>query len=52
MGDMYATSKPAEVRTLLDSCVFVCLYDPEAGIGGMNYILIPYFIGIRTARNR
>jgi chemotaxis receptor (MCP) glutamine deamidase CheD len=30
-----------EVRTLLGSCVAVCLFDPVAKVGGMNHILLP-----------
>ena len=29
------------IATLLGSCVAACLYDPEAGIGGMNHFLLP-----------
>lgn len=30
-----------EISTILGSCVAVCLWDPEARIGGMNHILLP-----------
>ncbi len=29
------------VTTTLGSCVAACLYDPDAGIGGMNHFLLP-----------
>lgn len=29
------------LTTVLGSCVATCLYDPEAGIGGMNHFLLP-----------
>ena len=29
------------LRTVLGSCVAVCLYDPEAGVGGMNHYVYP-----------
>ena len=29
------------ITTVLGSCVSACLWDPEAGIGGMNHILLP-----------
>ena len=29
------------IATLLGSCVAACLYDTEAGIGGMNHFLLP-----------
>ncbi len=41
IGGLYASKKPAVVRTLLGSCVAVCLFDPVRRIGGMNHILLP-----------
>lgn len=29
------------MTTILGSCVAACLWDPEAGIGGMNHFLLP-----------
>lgn len=29
------------LTTLLGSCISACLWDPEAGIGGMNHFLLP-----------
>ncbi len=31
--------------TVLGSCVAVCLWDPEAGVGGVNHYLLPQGIG-------
>ncbi len=31
----------AVLSTLLGSCVAVCMYDPVAGVGGMNHFLVP-----------
>lgn len=28
--------------TVLGSCVAACIYDPVAGVGGMNHYLLPY----------
>lgn len=38
----YATGNQADVviSTLLGSCVSCCLWDAEAGVGGMNHILL------------
>lgn len=43
-GD-YAVSADPEVvlSTVLGSCVAVCLFDPEAGVGGMNHFLLADF---------
>ena len=40
----YATASDAEtmITTILGSCVSACLWDPVAGVGGMNHILLPH----------
>lgn len=30
------------MSTVLGSCVAVCLWDPEAAVGGMNHFLLPF----------
>ncbi|MCO6043910.1 hypothetical protein NG895_08325 [Aeoliella sp. ICT_H6.2] len=40
-GQTYVLRKPGEITTVLGSCVAVCLYDPECGIGGMNHFMLP-----------
>ncbi|AKU94042.1 Chemotaxis protein methyltransferase CheR [Labilithrix luteola] len=40
-GGLHASAKGEVVRTLLGSCVAVCLYDPVARIGGMNHFMLP-----------
>ena len=42
-GGYYVSRVPEEIlATVLGSCVAVCLYDPKARIGGMNYFLLPF----------
>lgn len=43
----YATgSDPdAVISTLLGSCVSCCLWDPNAGVGGMNHIVLAKSVG-------
>jgi chemotaxis protein CheD len=41
IGDVVASAHPLSLHTVLGSCVAVCLWDPAAGAGGMNHILIP-----------
>ncbi len=41
IGGVYASSNPIVIKTLLGSCVAVCLFDPVARIGGMNHIFLP-----------
>jgi chemotaxis protein methyltransferase CheR len=40
-GGVFASRTPAAVRTLLGSCVSVCLHDPEARVGGLNHFMLP-----------
>jgi chemotaxis protein CheD len=40
-GEYYVTTADELVTTVLGSCVAACIWDPEAGIGGMNHFMIP-----------
>jgi chemotaxis protein CheD len=40
-GQIYASAEPSVVRTILGSCVAVCLFDAVACVGGMNHFLLP-----------
>ena len=41
-GEHQVSSDPAAViTTVLGSCIAACLWDPRAGIGGMNHFLLP-----------
>ena len=46
-GQLFVTSEPAVVTTILGSCVAVCLWEPALGVGGINHYLLP--TGVRTA---
>lgn len=41
IGGVFASDRPAVVRTVLGSCVAVCLYDPVSRVGGMNHYMLP-----------
>lgn len=41
IGEIYTSSEPAVIETILGSCVSVCLFDPVNKTGGMNHILLP-----------
>lgn len=41
IGDVAVSADPADLHTVLGSCVAVCLYDPILHAGGMNHILLP-----------
>lgn len=42
VGETHTSATPVEIKTLLGSCVAACLYDPVAGVGGMNHFLLPH----------
>ena len=45
VGGVFASREPAVVTTLLGSCIAACLFDPVAGVGGMNHFLLPGTVG-------
>jgi chemotaxis protein CheD len=51
-GLVTASASPVIISTLLGSCVAVGIWDPHAGVGGMNHFLLPHFAGrgISSAR--
>lgn len=50
IGAVYATAEPTVVKTLLGSCVAVCLFDPLVRIGGMNHFMLPNPVAGRDDR--
>jgi len=40
-GELRASKEPAQITTILGSCVAVCLWDAKSGSGGMNHFLLP-----------
>ena len=48
-GQLLASWEPARITTILGSCVSVCLWDPELGVGGMNHFLLPRGSGTTPA---
>lgn len=41
IGEIYTSSEPTVIETILGSCVSVCMFDPVMRSGGMNHILLP-----------
>jgi chemotaxis protein CheD len=41
IGGVYASRDPSIVRTVLGSCIAVCLRDPVMRVGGMNHFMLP-----------
>jgi chemotaxis protein CheD len=40
-GQLHAGAEPFQVRTILGSCVSICLWDKRQRAGGMNHFLLP-----------
>lgn len=40
-GDYFVSWAPAEITTLLGSCVAACLWDSHRKIGGLNHFMLP-----------
>jgi chemotaxis protein CheD len=40
-AQMHVATAPCAIKTLLGSCVAVCLWDPEARVGGAVHYLLP-----------
>ena len=41
VGAVHASAEPAVIKTLLGSCIAVCLWDPAVRVGGMNHFMLP-----------
>ncbi len=41
-GELYAGSEPVVIKTVLGSCIAVCLHDKLHKVGGANHYLLPY----------
>jgi chemotaxis protein CheD len=41
IGGVRASREPMLVDTVLGSCIAACIYDPVAGVGGMNHFMLP-----------
>jgi chemotaxis receptor (MCP) glutamine deamidase CheD len=41
IGGVFASGQPMVVKTLLGSCIAVCLHDAARGVGGMNHFMLP-----------
>ena len=42
---LFASKDPYVVKTILGSCVAICLWDPETRIGGINHYMLPTWSG-------
>jgi chemotaxis protein CheD len=44
-GQLFVSSDPLWISTILGTCVAVCLYDPITKLGGLNHYLLPHWVG-------
>jgi chemotaxis protein CheD len=51
-GQVTVATEPAEITTILGSCVAICMWDRDSGIGGMNHYMLPHDIGSNYATPR
>lgn len=52
-GETRISDRPEEVMTtILGSCIATCMWDPVAGVGGMNHFLLPGDTGDRGTNMR
>jgi chemotaxis protein CheD len=49
MSQMLVAADPAELKTVVGSCIALCLWDPKTRIGGMAHIVLPERNGERNA---
>ena len=52
VGQLFVSADQIMVSTILGSCVSVCLWDAEAGVGGLNHFLLPQCVnnGVSSPR--
>jgi chemotaxis protein CheD len=51
-GEILVGKEPCLIKTILGSCVSVCLFDPVTRIGGMNHYLFPEAGGKKDSLNK
>lgn len=51
-GQVFVSASPAEVTTILGSCVAVFLWDPLLRVGGANHYLLPHGVGSGPSSSR
>jgi len=51
-GQLHVSAAPCQIRTILGSCVAICIWDSQQCAGGMNHILLPASSGGHPATPR
>lgn len=50
-GQIFVTTEPTLVTTILGPCVSVCLFDEESGTAGLNHYLVPMALAAPSPRS-
>lgn len=48
-SSIITSRQPVIIKTVLGSCISVCMFDPKNKIGGMNHFMMPYWQGVGLA---
>jgi len=51
-GHLIISPEPVAITTILGSCVAVCLWDANRGVGGMNHFMLPIPVAGHVASAR
>ena len=51
-GALHASREPAQVTTILGSCVAICLWDRLTRVAGINHYMLPHDVGQQTGTLR
>jgi chemotaxis protein CheD len=51
-GHLHVSAEPTQITTILGSCVSIGLWDPVAGVGGMNHYMLPEDISATSGTPR
>jgi len=51
-GELVVVRSPANIRTVVGSCVAICLWDGRRRVGGLNHYLLPRPLPGQTGDNR
>lgn len=42
---LFVSKEPHVIKTVLGSCISVCLFDPQISVGGINHYMLPWWTG-------
>ncbi len=52
IADLGISQSPNILRTILGSCVGICLYDPKSKTGGISHIMLPVRVNTESSRKK